>query len=84
LRIFGRRDAAPLFAEAARTEDFAARWTAMRDLVALDATAAHPLLAQMAAHDPHPEVRRAAAATLALYSTPPLQRRGSETYALAR
>ncbi|ALH78956.1 HEAT repeat domain-containing protein [Sphingopyxis macrogoltabida] len=72
LRTLGRRDAAPLFAAETRSEDFAARWTAMRELVALDPAAAQPLLAAMAAADPHPEVRRAAAATLALYSPLPL------------
>lgn len=62
LRHFGRTDAAPLFAAEAKSEDFAARWHAMRELIALDPAAAHPLLAAMAAADPHPEVRRAAAA----------------------
>ena len=67
LRSFGRTDAAPFFAAETRSEDFAARWSAMREFVALDPAAAHPHLASMAARDPHPEVRRAAAATLALY-----------------
>ncbi|WP_260580800.1 HEAT repeat domain-containing protein [Sphingopyxis sp. PET50] len=71
LRTMDRRDAAPLFVEATRAEDFAARWNAMRDLVALDPAIAQPRLAAMAAGDPHPEVRAAAAATLALYSSPP-------------
>ncbi|WP_293645584.1 HEAT repeat domain-containing protein, partial [Sphingopyxis sp. RIFCSPHIGHO2_12_FULL_65_19] len=70
LREFGRADAAPLFAAEAASEDFAARWNAMRELAALDAAAARPLLAAMAAADPHPEVRRAAAATHALLSPP--------------
>ncbi|KTE25710.1 MULTISPECIES: HEAT repeat domain-containing protein [unclassified Sphingopyxis] len=67
LRHLGRRDAAPLFAAETRSEDFAARWSAMREFVALEPAAAHPHLADMAADDPHPEVRRAATATLALY-----------------
>ncbi|WP_257544424.1 HEAT repeat domain-containing protein [Sphingopyxis sp. DBS4] len=71
LRAFGRRDAAPLFAAEIETGDFAARWAAMRELIALDPAAALPHLAHMAASDPHPEIRRAAAATLALYSPPP-------------
>ncbi len=71
LRAFGRRDAAPLFAAETEAGDFAARWAAMRELIALDPAAALPPLARMAASDPHPEVRRAAAATLALYSPPP-------------
>lgn len=66
LRTFGRTDAGPLFAAATQAKDFAARWSAMREFVALDARAAHPHLARMAAADPHPEIRHAAAATLAL------------------
>ena len=84
LRTMRRTDAAPLFADETRTEDFAARWHAMRELVALDPAAARAPLARMAGEDPHPEVRHAATATLALYPTPPLQRRGSETCELAR
>lgn len=67
LREMDRRDAAPLFVEATLAEDFAARWSAMRDLVALDPATARPRLADMATSDPHPEVRRAAVATLALF-----------------
>ncbi|WP_374525462.1 HEAT repeat domain-containing protein [Sphingopyxis sp.] len=67
LRSFRRTDAAPLFAEATYTEDFAARWSALRELVALDPAAARPRVEAMAASDPHPEIRRAATATLALY-----------------
>lgn len=70
LREMDRRDAAPLFVEASHAEDFSARWHAIRDLAALDPAAAHPRLAAMAAHDPHPEVRAAAAATLALFAAP--------------
>ncbi|MBL8652510.1 MAG: HEAT repeat domain-containing protein [Sphingopyxis sp.] len=68
LRTMGCRAAAPLFVEATEAQDFAARWGAMRELVALDPAAAHPRLAAMAASDPHPEVRAAAAATLALFT----------------
>ncbi|MGV7122053.1 hypothetical protein [Sphingopyxis sp. 550A] len=71
LRAFGRRDAAPLFAAEIEAGDFAARWAAMRELIALDPAAALPHLGRMAASDAHPEIRRAAAATLALYSPPP-------------
>jgi len=70
LRHLGRTDAAPLFVAETASEDFAARWTAMRELVALDPAAALPHLGAMAASDPHPEVRRAAAATHALFSLP--------------
>ena len=83
LRHLGRPDAAPLFDAETHSPDFAARWHAMRELIALDPAAAHAPLAAMAAADPHPEVRAAAQATLALYSSPPLQGRGSETCQLA-
>lgn len=66
LRSFGRRDAVPLFITALADEDFAMRWQVMRELIALDAEAALPHLTAMAANDPHPEVRAAATATLAL------------------
>jgi hypothetical protein len=72
LREMDRRDAAPLFTEATHAEDFAARWSAMREFVALDPAAARPRLTEMAAFDPHPEVRQAASATSALYSPLPL------------
>lgn len=77
LRHLGRTDAARLFAAETASEDFAARWAAMRELVALNPAAALPHLAAMAANDPHPEVRRAAAATHALYSSPPASGRGT-------
>lgn len=70
LRQLRRTDAVPLFVAETASEDFAARWTAMRELVALDPAAALPHLGAMAARDPHPEVRRAAAATHALFSLP--------------
>ena len=72
LRHLGRTDAAPLFAAETTAGDFAARWHAMRELVALDPAAARPHLAAMAASDPHPEVRRAAASTLTLLTPLPL------------
>lgn len=67
LRMFGRADAAPLFVTATGSGDFAARWLALRDLIALDAAAAYPCVVRMAEDDPHPEVRHAAKAVLALY-----------------
>lgn len=66
LRAFGRRDAAAQFVSALDDADFAMRWQVMRELVALDARTALPHLAAMAANDPHPEVRTAAAVTEAL------------------
>src|SRR3546814_12948056 len=76
LRHLGRTGAAPLFVAETRSEDFAARWHAMRELIALDPAAARPHLAAMAASDRHSEVRAAATATLAPYPPPPLKRRG--------
>lgn len=66
LRAMRRTDAAPLFAQEMRSDDFAARWHAARELAALDPLAAQGSLAAMAAADPHPEIRAAAAATLAM------------------
>ncbi|HEX8225680.1 MAG TPA: hypothetical protein VF605_17855 [Allosphingosinicella sp.] len=67
LRTMGRRDAAPLFAEALSARHFHARWQAMREFLVLDAELALPHLQRMAEADPHPEVRAAAAATLAAF-----------------
>lgn len=71
LRHIQRPDAAPLFAAETQSEDFAARWHAMRELVALAPAAARAPLEHIAAHDPHPEVRAAAQATLALLTPLP-------------
>jgi len=84
LRHMRRPDAAPLFEAETQSEDFAARWHAMRELIALNPTAAHAPLEAMAADDPHPEVRAAAQATLALLQPPPASGRGSETCELVR
>ena len=65
LRRSGRIDASARFAAATRDPAFHTRWSAMREWLGLDARAALPRLADMAANDPHPEVRTAAAATLA-------------------
>jgi hypothetical protein len=67
LRTMGRRDAAPLFARMVDVRHFHARWQAMRELLALDSALALPHLRRMAETDPHPEVRAAAAATLAAF-----------------
>jgi hypothetical protein len=67
LRTMGRRDSAPQFAEALSARHFHARWQAMREFLALDAELALPHLQRMAETDPHPEVRAAAAATLAAF-----------------
>jgi hypothetical protein len=70
LRQLGRTDAAPLFIAETASEDFAARWNAMRELVVLDPAAARQPLARMGTSDPHPEVRAAAAATCGLIFPP--------------
>lgn len=84
LRHMSRPEAAPLFIAETHSPDFAARWHAMRELIARNPTAAHAPLAAMAADDPHPEVRAAAKATLALLQSPPASGRGSETCELVR
>lgn len=67
LRIMDRKDAVPVFRDMLVSEHFYARWQTMRELLALDAEAALPHLRTMAAEDPHPEVRQAAAHTLACF-----------------
>ncbi len=65
LRKLGGGDAA--FAAIAGFLDhprFFVRWHAMRELLGIDARAALPRLAAMAARDPHADVRAAASATL--------------------
>jgi len=70
LRRSGRVDASARFDAATRDAAFHTRWTAMREWLGLDALAALPRLTEMAANDPHPEVRTAAAATLARMACP--------------
>lgn len=65
LREQGRTDAPEVFEMASRDDAFFLRWEAMREWLALDAMAALPRLTEMAARDPHPEVRGAAATMLA-------------------
>jgi hypothetical protein len=62
LRTLDRRDAVPVFLDMLAHRHFYARWQAMRELLVLDRGAALPHLRTMAAADPHPEVRAAAAA----------------------
>jgi hypothetical protein len=66
LRLAGRADAGPCFAEASHDPAFHLRWAAMREWLALDARAALPRLEVMAAGDPHPHVRSAATQALTL------------------
>jgi len=67
LRTMDRRDAAPLFREMLNGPNFFDRWHAMREFLALDSALALPHLREMAALDPHPEVRAAAGSTLAAF-----------------
>ena len=64
LRTMERADAAPVFEAVLASAPFYLRWQAMREFLALDADAALAHLRRMAAGDPHPEVRAAAAETL--------------------
>ncbi len=64
LRASGRSDAADSFDAMSRDPAFHLRWAAMREWLMLDARAARPRLAEMAATDPDPGVRSAAAQTL--------------------
>jgi hypothetical protein len=65
LRASGRADAADCFAEASRSDTPSLRWEAMREWLLTDAAAALPRLEEMAGNDPAPDIRAAAAATLA-------------------
>lgn len=67
LREMGREDAVPWLRAQLPGSDFHIRWHVMRELLALDAEAVLPDLRAMAAADPHPEVRAAAARTLELF-----------------
>ncbi len=64
LRASGRGDAADSFDAMTRDPAFHLRWAAMREWLMLDARAARPRLAEMAAADPDPGVQAAAAQTL--------------------
>jgi hypothetical protein len=67
LRAMEREDAVPLMVEVLASPYFYTRWHVMREMLALDADAAHPHLRRMAESDPHPEVRAAARQTLDLF-----------------
>ena len=67
LRAQEREDAFPLFEEALNAPQFYARWHIMREMLAMDAEAALPSLRRMAASDPHPDVRAAAAQTIDMF-----------------
>jgi hypothetical protein len=67
LREMDRADAMPLLREQLSSPHFYTRWHLMREMLALDAEGALPDLKRLAAQDPHPEVRAAAAQTLDLF-----------------
>jgi hypothetical protein len=67
LRAMERDDAFPIFEELLRSPLFYTRWHVMREMLAMDAEASLPALRRMAAGDPHPDVRAAAAQTLRLF-----------------
>ena len=67
LRAMDREDAVPLMERELDSPHFNTRWHVMREMLALDAETALPALKRMAAGDPHPEVRAAAASTLAMF-----------------
>jgi hypothetical protein len=67
LRAQEREDAFPLFEEALNAPQFFTRWHIMREMLAMDADAALPSLRRMAASDPHPDVRAAAAQTIDMF-----------------
>lgn len=67
LRLLDRQDAAPLIRECLASPHFYVRWHVMREFLALDSDLALPSLREMAESDPHPEVRAAAAQTLAAF-----------------
>jgi hypothetical protein len=66
LRLLGRDDAWPLIVRLLDSPHFFTRWHLMREFLAVNADAALPHLRDMAANDPHPEVRAAASQTLTL------------------
>jgi hypothetical protein len=67
LRCLDRADAMPVIEQALASPHFYTRWHVMREMLALDAEAALPILRRMARADPHPEVRFAATQALQLF-----------------
>lgn len=60
VRACDRKEVAPVIARIARGGPFYLRWTAVRELLALDPATGLRVLHDMARDDPHPEVRQAA------------------------
>ena len=67
LRLFDRGDAIPELTGLLESSHFYTRWHVMREFLAMDTEAALPHLRRMAEDDPHPEVRAAAAQSLAMF-----------------
>jgi hypothetical protein len=67
LRLLGADDALALVPQAIPGAGFHTRWHLARELLAWNAEAALPVLEALAEEDPHPDVRDAAAETLALF-----------------
>lgn len=65
VRKLGHDDAFPAVAAFLDHPAFFVRWHVMRELIGLDAGRALPLLRDLAATDPHPDVQAAAVSTLA-------------------
>jgi len=64
LRAMEREDALPVLEAALDDAQFHTRWHLMREMLALDAAFALPLLKRMAALDPNPDVKAAAGQVL--------------------
>jgi len=64
LRLFEHADAFDACLPFIAHSDYFVRWYVMRELLAIDADRAWPLVEEMARHDPHPNVRKTAQRTL--------------------
>ncbi|WP_114952175.1 HEAT repeat domain-containing protein [Sphingosinicella terrae] len=71
LRTLGTAEAVPAMVPFLDHHCFFVRWHVMRELLGLDIQASLPHLKRMAAHDPHPETRRAARNVLDRLQAPP-------------
>ncbi len=64
LRLFGHGEAFDACLPFVDHADYFVRWYVMRELLAINAERAWPLVEEMARHDPNPDVRRTAQRTL--------------------
>lgn len=67
LRLFGHAEAFESCLPFLRHDDYFVRWYVMRELLAIDAERAWPLVEKMAVDDSHPDVRSTARRTLDLF-----------------